>query len=84
MIQEEGRPKGRPRRWPGTCTAYHGDGKNFAGLPDEFWGYYARGHDSKGAFCMVVMYSGDEKDVDSTIHAYEEWLAGRRSAGLHE
>ncbi|MCE2507790.1 MAG: hypothetical protein J4G04_00575 [Nitrosopumilaceae archaeon] len=60
------------------------DAKNFAGLPDEFWGYYARGHDSKGAFCMVVMYSGDEKDVDSTIHAYEEWLAGRRSAGLHE
>lgn len=60
------------------------DPKNFAGLPDKFWGYYARGHDTKGAFGMVVMYSEDTDDVDETIKAYEEWLAARRSAGLHE
>lgn len=60
------------------------DAKNFAGLPDRFWGYYARGHDSKGTFGIVVMYSETEDDVDETIKAYEAWLATRRSASLHE
>lgn len=60
------------------------DTKNFDGLPDEFWGYYARGHDSKGTFCMMVMYSEKDGDVDDTIRIYEAWLEKRRSAGLHE
>ena len=60
------------------------DPKNFALLPDRFWGYYARGHDSKGTFGVVVMYSEDAEDVDRTIDLYEKWLAERRSASLHE
>ena len=60
------------------------DSKNFARLPDRFWGYYARGHDAKGTFGVVVMYSEDAEDVDRTIKLYEEWLAERRSASLHE
>lgn len=57
---------------------------NFRGLPDSFWGYYARGHDSKGVFGVVVMYSESQKDVDYVIKTYEEWLARRRSPGVHE
>lgn len=49
------------------------DAKNFQGLPDTYWGYFARGHDSKGAFGIIVSYSEDEKDVDDLIESYERW-----------
>lgn len=68
----------------GNLNGVSRDPKNFARLPDRFWGYYARGHDSKGAFGVVVMYSEDAEDVDHVIGLYEEWLAERRSASLHE
>ncbi len=61
------------------------DDKNFAGLPDSFWGYYARGHDSRGVFGVVVMYSEAGDDVDEVLRIYEQWLKERRrSAGVHE
>ena len=49
------------------------DAKSFARLPDSYWGYFARGHDSKGAFGIIITYSKDEDDVDSLIAAYKEW-----------
>ncbi len=50
------------------------DANNFQKLPDNFWGYFARGHDKKGAFGIIVTYSEDEKDVDNLIKMYEEWV----------
>lgn len=55
------------------------DSKSFERLPDSFWGYYARGHDAKGAFGVIVTYSEDAKDVDSLIASYEEWLKEHKS-----
>jgi len=50
------------------------DSNNFVKLPDSFWGYFARGHDSKGTFGVVVTYSEDGKDVDELISMYEKWV----------
>ena len=50
------------------------DSNNFQKLPDSFWGYYARGHDAKGVFGVIVTYSENEKDVDDLIKQYEGWL----------
>jgi len=33
------------------------DSNNFQKLPDSFWGYFARGHDTKGTFGVIVTYS---------------------------
>ncbi len=55
------------------------DANNFQKLPDSFWGYFARGHDPKGAFGVIVTYSEDEKDVDNLIKMYEEWVAKNKS-----
>lgn len=49
------------------------DSANFRGLPDDYWGYFARGHDSKGAFGVIITYSEDAKDVDSLIDMYKKW-----------
>lgn len=49
------------------------DSNSFQKLPDSFWGYFARGHDKKGAFGVIVTYSENEKDVDELIKKYEEW-----------
>lgn len=49
------------------------DLKSFQKLPDSFWGYFARGHDKKGAFGVIVTYSENEKDVDELIKMYEDW-----------
>ena len=49
------------------------DSKSFQKLPDSYWGYFARGHDRKGAFGVIVTYSEDPKDVDSLIETYEQW-----------
>ena len=54
------------------------DSNNFQKLPDSFWGYFARGHDTKGTFGVIVTYSEDGKDVDEIIKIYEE---GRRRTG---
>ena len=50
------------------------DSANFVKLPDSFWGYFARGHDTKGAFGVIITYSEDEKDVDDLIKSYEQWV----------
>ncbi len=55
------------------------DTNNFQKLPDSFWGYFARGHDPKGAFGVIVTYSEDEKDVDNLIKMYEEWVAKNKN-----
>ncbi len=48
------------------------DSNNFQKLPDSFWGYFARGHDKKGTFGVIVTYSEDGADVDELIKMYEE------------
>lgn len=49
------------------------DSTNFRGLDDDYWGYYARGHDKKGAFGVIIVYSENEKDVDHLMKLYKEW-----------
>ena len=49
------------------------DSNNFQKLQDSFWGYFARGHDTKGTFGVIVTYSEDGKDVDELINMYEDW-----------
>lgn len=55
------------------------DTENFKKLPDSYWGYYARGHDSKGKFGIIVTYSEDSSDVDDLIKTYEKWIADNKS-----
>ena len=55
------------------------DSNNFIKLPDSFWGYFVRGHDTKGKFGVIVTYSEDEKDVDELIKMYEEWAAKNKT-----
>ena len=50
------------------------DSNNFQKLPDSFWGYFARGHDKKGTFGVIVTYSENGNDVDNLIKMYEEWV----------
>jgi hypothetical protein len=47
---------------------------NFERLPDTFWGYFARGHDSKGKFGVILTYSEKCEDVDELIKMYEMWV----------
>lgn len=49
------------------------DSNNFKKLPDSYWGYFARGHDNKGTFGVIVTYSENSHDVDELIKTYEEW-----------
>jgi len=49
--------------------------QNFAKLPDTFWGYFARGHDSKNRkFGVIVTFSEQETDVDELLKMYEQWV----------
>jgi len=50
------------------------DSNNFVKLPDSFWGYFARGHDKKGTFGVIITYSEEGKDVDELISMYEKWV----------
>lgn len=52
---------------------------NFEKLPDSFWGYFARGHDSKGRFAVIVTYSEKGDDVDSLVGMYEQWVAKNKA-----
>lgn len=51
------------------------NGENFARLPDTFWGYFARGHDAKGRFAVIITYSEKGEDVDELLKMYEQWVA---------
>lgn len=53
---------------------------NFGRLPDTFWGYFARGHDGKGRFAIIVTYSENASDVDELIKMYEQWVAKSKAA----
>jgi hypothetical protein len=53
---------------------------SFERLPDTFWGYFARGHDSKGRFAVIVTYSENAGDVDELIKMYEQWVAKSKAA----
>jgi len=49
--------------------------RNFEKLPDTFWGYFARGHDSKNRkFGVIVTFSEKETDIDELIKMYEQWV----------
>jgi len=52
---------------------------NFARLPDTFWGYFARGHDGKGKFAVIVTYSESSEDVDELIKIYERWAVNEKA-----
>jgi len=56
------------------------DSKNFLKLPDTFWGYFARGHDQKGAFGVIISYSENKQDIDNLIAKYEEWVAKNKNS----
>jgi hypothetical protein len=51
---------------------------NFARLPDTFWGYFARGHDSKGKFAVIITYSESVEDVEELIKNYEQWVVHKK------
>jgi len=51
---------------------------NFARLPDTFWGYFARGHDSKGKFAVIITYSESVEDVEELIRNYEQWVVHKK------
>lgn len=51
---------------------------NFAKLPDTFWGYFARGHDGKGKFAIIISYSESGEDVDELIRIYERWVVNQK------
>ncbi|HKZ62619.1 MAG TPA: hypothetical protein VJZ68_09450 [Nitrososphaera sp.] len=53
---------------------------NFERLPDTFWGYFARGHDGKGRFGVIITYSENSNDVDELIKMYEQWVAKSKAA----
>lgn len=52
---------------------------NFAKLPDTFWGYFARGHDGKGKFAVIISYSESGEDVDELIKIYERWVVNKKA-----
>ena len=52
---------------------------NFARLPDTFWGYFARGHDGKGRFAVIITYSESGEDVDELIKIYERWAVNEKA-----
>jgi hypothetical protein len=46
---------------------------NFERLPDSYWGYFARGHDNKGKFGVIIAYSESSDDVIQLIEMYQQW-----------
>lgn len=48
--------------------------KNFERLPDRYWGYFAKGHDAKGKFGVILAYSESGDDIDRLIKIHEEWI----------
>ena len=52
---------------------------NFERLPDSYWGYFARGHDSKGKFGVIITYSENSDDVVQLIEMYQQWAANNKN-----
>ena len=60
------------------------DSNNFQKLPDSFWGYFARGHDKKGTFGVILTYSENDDDVDELIAMYEKWVEKNKTKKTNE
>ena len=60
------------------------DSNNFQKLPDSFWGYFARGHDKKGTFGVILTYSENGDDVDELIAMYEKWVEKNKTKKTNE
>ena len=58
------------------------DSNSFQKLPDSFWGYFARGHDKKGTFGVILTYSENSEDVDELIKMYEKWAEKNKTKNL--
>ncbi len=58
------------------------DSSSFQKLPDSFWGYFARGHDKKGTFGVIMTYSENGSDVDELISMYEQWVKKNKTADI--
>ena len=58
------------------------DSNDFQKLPDSFWGYFARGHDAKGTFGVIITYSENGKDVDELIDMYEKWAKKNKTKDI--
>ncbi len=52
---------------------------NFERLPDSYWGYFARGHDSKGKFGVIITYSENSEDVIQLIEMYQQWAIKKKA-----
>ena len=52
---------------------------NFERLPDSYWGYFARGHDSKGKFGVIITYSENSDDVVQLIEMYQQWATNNKT-----
>ena len=52
---------------------------NFERLPDSYWGYFARGHDSKGKFGVIITYSENSDDVVQLIEMYQQWATKNKT-----
>ena len=52
---------------------------NFERLPDSYWGYFARGHDSKGKFGVIIIYSENSDDVVQLIEMYQQWATKNKT-----
>jgi hypothetical protein len=52
---------------------------NFERLPDRYWGYFARGHDSKGKFGVIIAYSEDSDDIVHLIEMYQQWAVKNKT-----
>lgn len=50
-----------------------GNASNFQRLPDDYWGYYAKGHDKKGKFGVIVTYSEQGADIEDLLIMYRDW-----------
>jgi hypothetical protein len=50
-----------------------GNTSNFQRLPDDYWGYYAKGHDKKGKFGVIVTYSEQGSDIEDLLIMYRDW-----------
>jgi hypothetical protein len=57
---------------------------NFERLPDSYWGYFARGHDSKGKFGVIITYSEDSDDVVQLIEMYQKWATNNKTKNKNQ
>jgi hypothetical protein len=48
--------------------------QNFEKLPDTFWGYFVRGHDSKNRKFAVIVTFSEKGNVDELLRMYEQWI----------